>query len=577
MQERNILDHTFSGRYMYDDGSPYTENGTPYVEGTMDVSSLVIDTGLLEDLGGGSPEVVSGDIVKSQANVYNTPWYVQYDQGTTNIVFADQNVKSICVTNLDTSGDGELTVKEAGAVTSLPVATFRGNTTIQNFNEFKYWTKLTTITAGSSTSALGAFGGCTALKSIEIPSGVTTIGAYAFYGSSALNRIVIPKTVTSFGQLAFGNCSGFNGGNVYYEGSLSQWMNISFKADVPVRYSSPTNHGAHLFLGGEELVHLEIPEGVTTIKQGVFQGLKYITDVQLPSSITSISYGSFWNCGGIVDVRLKNASVQNSSFAYSGNGTGMLEVKSFSGATSDCPNYFRNVLVHSYVYANGSHQAFYGSYIYTVRVNGGFSTGTSGSNNHMFATNTTNVRFVELMGKVTGTTGSVFYSSTGLYNGCILHLGAGEIAGTASVMRASYARVSKYYVGNGTSRANDEAVLALYTADSGWSSYTSKLATWYDYNGTYKWYYVTDNLTNCTNTNPDEWPHITRGGEYRTTIKANAGYTLQSVQVQMYQCEDNTATPDTPTDITSAVYNASTGEIYIQEVVGNVIITASAS
>ena len=62
-----------------------------------------------------------------------------------------------------------------------------------------------------------------------------------------------------------------------------------------------------------------------------------------------------------------------------------------------------------------------------------------------------------------------------------------------------------------------------------------------------------------------------------TTIKANAGYTLQSVQVQMYQCEDNTATPDTPTDITSAVYNASTGEIYIQEVVGNVIITASAS
>lgn len=45
----------------------------------------------------------------------------------------------------------------------------------------------------------------------------------------------------------------------------------------------------------------------------------------------------------------------------------------------------------------------------------------------------------------------------------------------------------------------------------------------------------------------------------------------------MYSARDNALTPDEPTDITSAVYNASTGEIYIQEVVGNVIITASAS
>ena len=79
------------------------------------------------------------------------------------------------------------------------------------------------------------------------------------------------------------------------------------------------------------------------------------------------------------------------------------------------------------------------------------------------------------------------------------------------------------------------------------------------------------------NTKPNEWPHITRGEEYRTTIQANEGYTLQSVQVQMYQCEDDGVTPDTPTDITSQVYDASTGEIYIQEVVGNVIITASAN
>ena len=143
--------------------------------------------------------------------------------------------------------------------------------------------------------------------------------------------------------------------------------------------------------------------------------------------------------------------------------------------------------------------------------------------------------------------------------------------------RVPMSNVTMAYVGDGTSRQHDNDVLSQYLENTDWAAYSTKLAIWYDYNGEYKTYIISDNLTNCTNTNPDEWPHITRGEEYRTTIKANAGYTLQSVQVQMYQCEDNTATPDTPTDITSQVYNASTGEIYIQEVVGNVIITASAS
>ena len=58
---------------------------------------------------------------------------------------------------------------------------------------------------------------------------------------------------------------------------------------------------------------------------------------------------------------------------------------------------------------------------------------------------------------------------------------------------------------------------------------------------------------------------------------ADEGYTLQSVQVQMYEAVDDGVTPDTPTDITSQVYDASTGEIDISSVTGNVVITAVAS
>ena len=45
-----------------------------------------------------------------------------------------------------------------------------------------------------------------------------------------------------------------------------------------------------------------------------------------------------------------------------------------------------------------------------------------------------------------------------------LHLGYSNIAGTIDVCVASYARLSKIYVGNGSSKAADEAVFALYNA-----------------------------------------------------------------------------------------------------------------
>lgn len=186
------------------------------------------------------------------------------------------------------------------------------------------------------------------------------------------------------------------------------------------------------------------------------------------------------------------------------------------------------------------------------------------------------LKMFEVMGNLNANGSGTGFNRGTFANTLIMHLGKTDVAGSSN-LSSVLAKFTKVYVGSGVSRVSDEATLALYLADSNWSSYSSKLATWYDYNGECKWYYVTDVLTNCTNTNPDEWPHITRGEEYKTTIVANEGYTLNSVKVEMYSARDNALTPDEPTDITSSVYNSSTGEIYIQEVVGNVIITASAS
>ena len=97
---------------------------------------------------------------------------ITVEVSSSNIVFADANVKAICIQNWDTNGNGELSESEAAAVTDLGTA-FENNTTITSFNELQYFTGLTKI-------AMSAFDNCTKLISIIIPHSVTQVANFAF-------------------------------------------------------------------------------------------------------------------------------------------------------------------------------------------------------------------------------------------------------------------------------------------------------------------------------------------------------------------------------------------------------------
>ena len=61
-----------------------------------------------------------------------------------NISFATEAVKTICVNNWDTNGDGELSMSEAAAVTDIGT-TFKYKNGVDSFNELQYFTGLTSI------------------------------------------------------------------------------------------------------------------------------------------------------------------------------------------------------------------------------------------------------------------------------------------------------------------------------------------------------------------------------------------------------------------------------------------------
>ncbi len=113
----------------------------------------------------------------------------------THIVFADAEVKTICLKYWDKNGDGELQIDEAQAVTALNAA-FCRNPVIKQFDELRFFTGLHEI-------GIGDFDGCFSLRSIQLPVTITSIGAWAFNNCSALEHIDLPERLQTIEHDAF--------------------------------------------------------------------------------------------------------------------------------------------------------------------------------------------------------------------------------------------------------------------------------------------------------------------------------------------------------------------------------------
>ena len=216
-----------------------------------------------------------------------------------NIVFSDDNVKSICLAHWDTNGDDELSYLEAASVTELSNY-FRNNSEITSFEELQYFIGLTTISSG-------AFYECNNLSgSLLIPNSVRAIGDFAFCRCSALSgSLNIPNSVSTIGNAAFSECSGFTGsltiGNsVTSIGDLAFAGCSGFTGSLTLG-NSVTTIGTSAFGSCSGFTgSLTIPNSVTTIGRSAFRGCSGLTgSLTIGNSVTAIDESAFWNCSGL--------------------------------------------------------------------------------------------------------------------------------------------------------------------------------------------------------------------------------------------------------------------------------------
>ena len=148
------------------------------------------------------------------------------------------------------------------------------------------------------------------LEELTIPNTVTEIKDIAFYCCRSLTSVTIPDSVTSIGDGAFYNCTTLT--SVNYLGTIEGWCNIEFGSSD----ANPVYYAGKLYINGELLEELTIPNTVTEIKDFAFYRCRSLTSVTIGDSVTSIGKSAFYGCTGLTSITIPDSvtSIGNSAF-----------------------------------------------------------------------------------------------------------------------------------------------------------------------------------------------------------------------------------------------------------------------
>lgn len=197
---------------------------------------------------------------------------------------------------------------------SLSSVTFADDAVLTSIgkNAFCNCKKLTTIKIPGSVRTMGSgVFDSSGLVSIIISEGMDKIGSSAFYNCSSLESITLPSTLTSIGTSAFSGCGMIK---AVYISDLFAYCNITYGNSqsggsgmawgYEDKYSNPLTRAGNLYLNGELIEDLVIPDGITKINMFAFWGGKCFKSITIPEGVDEIGYMAFASCDSVTSISL---------------------------------------------------------------------------------------------------------------------------------------------------------------------------------------------------------------------------------------------------------------------------------
>ncbi len=151
-------------------------------------------------------------------------------------------------------------------------------------------TSLENVILGDGVSTVGAyaFSGCVSLRSVTLSDTVTKMGSYVFKGCVSLAKLDFGTGIRSIGTSSFLDTVSL--GEVHIS-NLKSWCTMS----ISNIYASPFCYNASLYIDGERVRELAVPNDVKSISGNVFYGAN-VTDIVLHDNIDSVGANAFSAC-----------------------------------------------------------------------------------------------------------------------------------------------------------------------------------------------------------------------------------------------------------------------------------------
>lgn len=209
-------------------------------------------------------------------------------------------------------GDSNYSTDERGNLTSLDLS----QTKITEGGEYYYMDPLGQ-TYMTQDNVVGEYMFCLCTNSADVilPDTALSIGTRAFYGCR-FNSVAIGDNVISIGKEAFRDYDYYltSINSIFIGKGLTKIANDAFGEQPVDIYITDLSAWCNLdreclycrdlYLNGEKVEDLIIPEDITGIKTGTFVGCSSLTSVTIGDNVTSIGAFAFGSCSSLTSVTI---------------------------------------------------------------------------------------------------------------------------------------------------------------------------------------------------------------------------------------------------------------------------------